>query len=116
MAIKNFYSEKHNQKSIHGGTGLLQDLVLFDKKDFETNLSFISHTVLPPGTSIGYHSHHSEREEVYVILKGTGLYTQAGELSKIRSGDVLITGINQSHGLENNSDSDLELFIFWVRK
>ncbi len=116
MSIKNFYSEKHKSRSIHGGTGLLEDLVLYEREHFETNLSYICHTVLPPGTSIGYHSHSIEREEVYVILKGAGCFTLDGCESAVRKGDVLITGLNQSHGLENNSDEDLGLFIFWVKK
>ena len=116
MVIKNILDMPSIQRHIHDGDGLALSTNLFGAEDFETKLRYVSYTVLPPATSIGYHEHEVECEEIYLILRGQGLFTLDGEITEVRAGDVVVTGIGQHHGLENDTCDDLVLFVFWVEK
>ena len=64
--------------------------------------------VLPPGTSVGVHTHTGETEPYY-ILKGTGMFTEPdGSVVEVHEGDCCIIEPGQSHGIANESDEDLE--------
>jgi len=55
---------------------------------------------LDPGSSIGYHE-HSDNEEVYFIMSGSGLYTEEGEKMDVQAGDLLLCRTGHSHGIKN---------------
>ena len=114
--IKNYYSEIGEKKVIHGGKGLIDSKQLFGAEDFQTNLRYVAFTNIPPGGSIGFHEHNNEREELYVIINGTGVMLMDQEHIPVAKGDVIFTPLESSHGLENNSEKDLEVFVFWVEK
>ena len=116
MAIKNFLVLPGTLRHIHDGKGMARSVNLFNEEDFETKLRYVSYTSLSPGVSIGYHEHDVECEEIYVILEGTGIFILDGEEKLVTTGDVIVTGIGQHHGLRNDSGEHLQLFVFWVEK
>lgn len=64
--------------------------------------------VLPPGSSIGNHTHNGDTEPYY-ILKGTGIFTEPdGTQVPVKAGDVCLIECGQSHGIENTGTEDLE--------
>jgi quercetin dioxygenase-like cupin family protein len=98
------------QEYCHGGAGA----VLFRRileKEFSSKISFLDHTVIPSGASIGYHR-HDDSEEVYVILRGRALMTVDGETAEVGPGDVVLNVRGGSHGLVNHSDEDVAILVF----
>jgi quercetin dioxygenase-like cupin family protein len=112
--IRNFLSTRSSLEVTHEGKGVVKNASLYDAADFSTNLRFIIYSELQPGTSIGYHTHENN-EEVYVILEGRGIMTISGQTHEVRAGDVILNKPYGSHGLENNSDSDLKILLFEVQ-
>jgi mannose-6-phosphate isomerase-like protein (cupin superfamily) len=111
MIKKNILKEPYQlEQSCHGGKGT----VLFRRileNEFQSKVSFLDYTVLPPGTSIGYHL-HPDTEEVYVILSGTGTMTVDDETTCVVRGDVILNRKGGSHGLANDGPDDLEILVF----
>jgi mannose-6-phosphate isomerase-like protein (cupin superfamily) len=97
----------------HEGEGIVKNVSLFTDHDFSSKLRFINYTILPSGTSIGVHKHGKD-EEVYVILEGQGLMEVDGEQREVRCGDVIVNKAFGEHGLVNNSEGELKIFVFEV--
>jgi uncharacterized cupin superfamily protein len=70
-----------------------------------------SYDVLPPGkTGCPFHSHRGE-EEMFFILRGTGLLRYGSETRKIRAGDFICCptgGPETAHQIINDSPESLE--------
>lgn len=116
MNIRNYLTtEPRNNNGCHGGIGTIEEVNLYKRGEFETNLKFINYEVMPPGTSIGIHKHGND-EEVYVILEGSGLMVVDGEERQVNAGDVIVNKPFGSHGLINNTKEDLKVFVFEVGK
>lgn len=88
---------------------------LFGQGDFETPLKFLYYSVLPPGTSIGYHGHR-EDEEIYIILEGTGLMTINGTETRVVLGDIVVNKPWWKHGLLNDGSEPIRAIVFEVGK
>jgi quercetin dioxygenase-like cupin family protein len=112
--IRNIYNSPSQLESSHEGKGHVKNALLYGDADFSTNLRFVIYTELPPGTSIGYHTHGND-EEVYVILEGLGTMTIDGETHEVGEGDVILNKPHGSHGLENTSDDILKILVFEVQ-
>lgn len=72
-------------------------------------LNRILHGILPPGSSIGYHTHETSSEIVY-ILSGTGKVKVEGGEEPLKAGDCHYCPKGHSHSLINDSDAMLEFF------
>jgi len=109
--IRNFYScDKEVDKNSHGGEGSIDIYRAFRRKDFSGAWDFAIRVVMPPGSSMGEHT-HGDDEEMYIILKGEGTMTIEGESRKVTSGDMIVNKPHGTHGLMNSSDSEIELLI-----
>ncbi len=95
---------------LHGGSGEL------GWKRFVTGLMMhghwdsFEHNTLKPGGVIGEHI-HTRTEEIYFIVRGTGLMHYNGELHSVRAGDLIMTPLNGRHGIDNVGDVDLEFIV-----
>ena len=69
-----------------------------------------SYDVVPPGKrSCPFHSHRAE-EEMFFIVRGTGMLRYGAETRKIRAGDVIccpVGGPETAHQIVNDSNEDL---------
>ena len=69
-----------------------------------------SYDVVPPGKrSCPFHSHRGE-EEMFFIVRGTGLLRYGNETRKVRAGDVICCptgGPETAHQIVNDSDAEL---------
>ena len=63
---------------------------------------------LDPGCSIGYHVHETD-SELFYIIKGTGVYSDNGELKTVTSGDVTLCPAGTGHSIANETEEVLEL-------
>lgn len=68
--------------------------------------NMLAEITLPPGASIGPHS-HTEDTEFYIILEGTGKVNDNGTEKDIKKGDVMITGNGEMHSIANTGDVPL---------
>ena len=64
---------------------------------------------LDPGSSIGYHTHETSSEIIY-ILSGTGKVEYDGGEEAVKAGQCHYCPKGHSHALINNSDGPLEFF------
>lgn len=72
-----------------------------------------SKLTLEPGCSIGFHVHEGDAE-LYYILKGTGEYSDNGEISQVTAGDVTVCPAGTGHSIANKGDELLELVALIV--
>ncbi len=65
--------------------------------------------ILPPGSTIGYHTHDASSEIIY-ILSGTGKVKIDDGEEPLKAGDCHYCPKGHAHSLINDSDGDLEFF------
>lgn len=113
MIRKNVMSATMEMVTAHHGVGKIAFVRPFDDKDYETDVSFVDYVEMPPGTSIGVHT-HDENEETYFIVEGDGTMTTNGQRFRVTRGDLILNRRGWSHGLENDSDRPLKVLVFEV--
>lgn len=106
-------SQLIDHSEVHQGRGNIGVRTIWTHSDFRTNWHFVSHVLMPPGTSIGYHSHDTV-EETYVVMKGSGRMTVDDETEEVFAGDSIPNRLGGSHGLYNHTQSEIELFVMAV--
>lgn len=111
----NLFELQQHPTRAHGGVGE----ILFHRIATAANISsacnFLDFTTMPPGTTIGQHSHRTDEEEYYLILRGQGRMQQNGEEFTVGPGDLIRNPPGGTHALQNTSDQDLQMFVFEVR-
>ena len=65
------------------------------------------------GASLGRHT-HGENEELYLILEGRGTMHLEGREFPVRAGHLVLNPRNGTHGLVNDSDAPLRIFVVEV--
>ena len=109
--ISNFYTcDKEVDHNSHDGEGSIDIYRAFRRKDFDGAWDFAIRVVMPPGSSMGEHTHDDD-EEMYIILKGEGTMIIEGVEWPVVAGDMIVNKRFGTHGLINTSDSEIELLI-----
>ncbi|SDM33137.1 Cupin domain-containing protein [Paenibacillus sp. OK060] len=111
--IVNVFNTAYEPEKSHGGQGFLSKVRPYESKDFHSGIDFIDFVEIPPGVSIGVHT-HNENEEIYFIIEGTGLMTLGEKEYEVVAGDVISNPLHGTHGLVNNSNSTMKVYIFQV--
>lgn len=94
---------------VHGGKGVMW------WKRFMTGLTMygawesFEYDTLEVGAAVGDHT-HSRTEELYFIVSGLGRMHYNDQLFDVGPGDIIMSPLNTTHGLENTGDVPLE----WV--
>jgi mannose-6-phosphate isomerase-like protein (cupin superfamily) len=96
----------------HGGEGLIRFARLADRESIVGGCNFIDLAELPPGTSIGPHTHTESEEEFYLILQGLGEMTRNGETFAVEPGDLIRNPPGGTHSLRNTGAEALRIFVF----
>ncbi len=95
--------------ALHGGKGEIYKYAVLKPEEMMGHGTLYNRVVLPPGSSIGYHTHVGNTEPYY-ILKGEGIFTGPdGERVRVTAGDVCLIACGQSHGIENAGADNLEM-------
>ena len=103
------------REKARGGNGVISFLHLVEGKGaVHKNIHLLAELTLPPGASIGPHS-HSEDTEFFIILKGSGIINDNGTDKPISAGDVITTGNGETHSIENNGNIPLVLIAVIVK-
>lgn len=69
---------------------------------------------IPPGHSIGCHTHGHEDEEVYIVIDGKGILTIEDRQIEVGAGDVAHNPPGGTHGLHNHGERELRLVVIGV--
>lgn len=96
----------------HGGEGLIRFARVIDRSGLAGACNFIDLAELPPGTSVGVHTHTGSEEEFYLILAGAGEMTRNGEVFQVEAGDLIRNPPGGTHSLRNTGDQPLRMFVF----
>ena len=84
--IRNFYNcDKEVDNNSHGGVGSIDIYRAFRRKDFDGAWDFAIRVIMPPGSSMGEHSHEDD-EEMYIILKGES--TMINQITRYMLDDI----------------------------
>ncbi|MGM9701648.1 MAG: cupin domain-containing protein [Prevotella sp.] len=67
----------------------------------------VSFGTLQPGESVPFFHHHRQNEEVYIVLRGTGVFTLDGEETPVASGSVIRIAPEVSRCTRNEGDTPL---------
>ncbi len=95
----------------HEGEGILhckEYLGDYDRKS--PGLKFIHDDVMEVGASVGEHEHTND-EELYFFIEGTGTMIMDGKSQPVKAGDCVITGDSHTHGLVNTGDRPLRFIV-----
>jgi mannose-6-phosphate isomerase-like protein (cupin superfamily) len=96
----------------HGGEGLIRFARIVDRAGLAGGCNFIDLAELPPGTSVGSHTHASTEEEFYLVLSGAGEMTRNGEVFPVQPGDLIRNPPGGTHALRNTGSQPLKIFVF----
>lgn len=98
----------------HGGVGAIEFRRLLSSIDFVAPIDFVDFTVVAPGSAIGVHE-HVNNDEIYCIAKGMPMVWVEGEERRLHPGSISVVRSGQRHGLTNDTDGPVEIFVVQVR-
>lgn len=91
---------------LHGGRGISYKLL--GPAMGCTGLVF-QENVIRPGTDAGPYHYHSNADNIYYVLAGTGRATVEGQTIDVGPGDTLFIPANERHDIANTGADDLRV-------
>ncbi len=108
-------AKRKTVENCHGGVGTLVCIERFAHyRRPDAGITYVHDDLLPPGTSIGEHTHEGD-EEVYLILNGEGEMLIDGTPVRVGCGDVCITGSGHRHALHNTGSEPMRLIVICAK-
>jgi mannose-6-phosphate isomerase-like protein (cupin superfamily) len=98
----------------HGGVNEIFFRRLCAASDFKAPIDFVDFTLIPPGSTIGWHSHHGN-EEAYFIASGSPVVRVENDTRRLKRGDIAVVRSGQSHELINDTEAPVEILVVQVR-
>ena len=98
----------------HGGSGSITFRRLLDANCFHSPIDFVDFTIIPPGSTIGRHT-HTGTEELYFIAAGKPLMRVSGTEQRLSRGGVAVVHDNGWHELINDTAESVEILVIQVR-
>ena len=100
-----------DKEKVAGGEGTLFGKFSFtrDQAAADQAIKEIGFMRLEPGASIGMHK-HAANEDTYIILSGTGTFSDGTTETEVGKGDITLARAGQQHALANTGKEPL-LFI-----
>ena len=97
----------------HAGDGPISFRRVLSRSDFESSIDFVDYTVIPPGSSIGRHSHDGN-EELYFVVSGNPLITAQGETKRCGAGVLSVVRSGGWHELINDTGEEVRILVVQV--
>jgi mannose-6-phosphate isomerase-like protein (cupin superfamily) len=99
----------------HDGDGYLRTARAIERAPGEL-VTFVDLTELPPGASVGRHTHGPDDEELYVVVDGTGVVELDGDELDVGPGDVVVNPPGGTHALRVTGDRPLRMVVVDVAR
>lgn len=107
MIFKCDKSIETTNNNVFGGVGPIYGRDIWPADKFPKSAGkFLRYMTLPPGSTLGRHSHTGEHE-LFMILSGKVEAEDNGEKVILEPFDVLLTGDGGFHALNNIFDEDM---------
>ncbi len=100
--------EIEERQAMKGGKGTIAVTHILKQIQMRGKCRFFGKMLINPGCSVGLHIHENE-EEIYYVLKGSGIVEDNGIKQEVKAGDVILTGGGSSHSVDNNTNEPLEV-------
>ncbi|MGQ5370765.1 GDSL-type esterase/lipase family protein [Xanthomonas arboricola pv. corylina] len=100
------------QPGPHGGAGPTTAYPFF--ADVAQLPLVLRKRVLHKGAGIGLHLH--DKDEIYYIVSGRGLYALDGKQYQVNAGDALLTRPGSTHALQQTGEEPLVLLLAYLAK
>jgi mannose-6-phosphate isomerase-like protein (cupin superfamily) len=84
----------------------LRTRILMDAGELGSRQMSVTWVEVPPGIDQQLHS-DEESEQVYVVTRGSGAMTVAGDTQEVSEGDLVLVPPATDHSIANSGDSDL---------
>lgn len=111
----NLFELRLAETQAHGGHGLILFKRILSSEAISGACNFMDFTRMPPGTSVGRHSHPASQEEFYLILRGTGLLRRNDQEIRVQAGDLVRNEPGANHALDNIGPDELWMFVFELK-
>lgn len=108
MIRRNGTGKVEVREAMRGGAGSVTIEHLWRPEEITAKTRLFARLTLAPGAGIGFHEHAGE-DEVYVILRGSGVVTEDGARTPVTVGDTILTGNGAGHAIEATGDESLVL-------
>lgn len=114
MLIKKSQLDEKEISNCHEGAGSVFALEkIFNKQS--TGFRFFHETTIPPGSTIGIHGHETNREELFIIQEGKGIYSEDGHEYQVGPGDIcFFSKETDSHGIRPAGNQPLVMLVIGV--
>lgn len=86
----------------------LSSHILMDAGELGSRHMTVTWIEVPPGVSQQLHS-HEEAEQVYVVVRGAGTLSVAGDSQRLEPGDLALIPPASDHSIANEGEDDLAL-------
>jgi mannose-6-phosphate isomerase-like protein (cupin superfamily) len=80
--------------------------VLMDAGELGARNLSVTWISVPPGASQSLHS-HEQSEQAYVIVRGSGAMSVAGDTQQVGEGDLILVPPATDHSVANDGESEL---------
>jgi radical SAM protein with 4Fe4S-binding SPASM domain len=110
--VSHLFSEGLHRQAAHDGEGEIEAARIVTHADLSGGCNFIDYVELPPGTSVGEHTHALDEEEFYLVLSGSGVMRLGEDSFPVGPGDLVRNPPGGFHGLANTGPATLKLFVF----
>lgn len=108
--LHRFADAAFKRECAHGGI----DTIAFARVLGSAAINWVDLVRIPPGHSIGCHTHGHEDEEVYIVIDGKGILTIEDRQIEVGAGDVAHNPPGGTHGLHNHGERELRLVVIGV--
>ena len=96
-------------ENLRGGRGHVFVCHVLPKEELRGHGSMYARVILPPGSSVGWHTHFHDTEPYYILKGEADFIDNDGSVTRVTAGDVCTILPGQSHSIENNSQDEVQL-------
>ena len=101
------------RQQMRGGDGEVCILHFLEAQELGGPVRLAAKLTLGPGCSIGPHVHEGE-QELFYVTSGSGVYLDNGTEKPFGTGDSMLCGAGERHGVRNTGESPLEILAVIV--